>query len=197
MLYLSSEVILGIDSSGKKRRSGGWGSRISDLGSGYWIASQVIQQLLMYCDDCGTYEDIFEKIKDEYHVEEYNDLPLVITRLNDCEIAASAKTVVEYAEKGDAFSAGIIDKAVEYLSMQINSVYKKLDLKSEDIVEIVFAGSLFKSRFFKKKLEERLKENYGVANAKFSPVIKKPADGGINMAIEKFIRQEGRNKTKE
>lgn len=185
----TGSIVFGINSLGNKRRAGGWGSRISDLGSGYWIASQIIQQLLLYCDKCGPYEDVFEKIKDNYNAESYEALPLIITRLNDCEIAAAAKIVVEYAEKGDAFSAGVIDKAIEYLSMQVNSVYKMLDLKGEASVKTVFAGSIFKSRFFKKKMEERLKTDYNMENVKFSPVVTKPVDGGINILQEKLSRQ--------
>ena len=114
-------------------------------------------------------------------------MPLIITRLNDCEIASSARIVVEYAEKGDVFSSGILEKAVEYLSMQVNAVYNKLNLKSEETVEIIFVGSIFKSSFFKNKVEDKLKNYYGMANTKFSPVVTKPVDGGINIGIEKFL----------
>lgn len=184
----TGSIALGIDASGNKSRSGGWGSRISDLGSGYWIGAQVIQQLLLYCDGCSEYKDIFDRIKDEYHIEAYDALPLVMMRLNDYEIAAFAKTVVEYAEKGDAYSMDIIDGAVEHLSALANSVYKKLNFCNEESIDIVAAGSLFKSHFFKNKLEERLKTNDCMRNVRFFPVVTKPVDGGINIALKKYIK---------
>ncbi|MHB1394570.1 MAG: N-acetylglucosamine kinase [Clostridia bacterium] len=185
----TGSIAIGIDAAGEKRRAGGWGSPLSDLGSGYWIGSQVIKQLLLYCDDCGPYEDIFETIKNAYHSESYSTLPMTITRLNSHEIAAVAKTVVEYAEKGDAYSIGIIDEAIEYLCILVNSVYRKLNFIKEDSINIVVAGSLFKSHFFIDKLEVGLKTGFDMKNIKLLPVVIEPVDGGIMVALEKFMTE--------
>lgn len=184
----TGSIAIGIDKMGKKHRAGGWGSPISDLGSGYWIGSRVIKQLLLYCDDCGPYEDIFEVIRKQYNVEDYSALPMIITRLNSYEIAAVAKTVVEYAEKGDAYSINVIDKAIEYLCILANSIYRKLNFNKEESIDIVVAGSLFKSQFFKDKLEASLKADYGMQNIKLLPTVMKPVDGGIKLGLEKFIK---------
>lgn len=184
----TGSIAIGIDTAGRTKRAGGWGSLISDLGSGYWIGSEVIKQLLLYCDGCGPYEAVFEKIRKEYHAESYSALPMIITRLNSGEIAAAAKVIIEYAESGDVYSAGITDKAIEYLCILADSIYKKLNFCGEESIDIVIAGSLFKSKFFADKLEKSLRLDYSMKNIRLLPAVMKPVDGGIKLGLGRIMK---------
>jgi len=184
----TGSIAIGIDAAGRTKRAGGWGSLISDLGSGYWIGAEVIKQLLLYCDGCGPYEAVFEKIRKEYNAESYSALPMIITRLNSGEIASAAKVIIECAESGDVYSADITDKAIEYLCILADSIYKKLNFCGKKSIDIVIAGSLFKSKFFADKLEKSLRQDYGMKNIRILPAVMKPVDGGIKLGLGRIMK---------
>lgn len=183
----TGSIALGIDAKGNKYRAGGWGSCISDQGSGYWIGSQIIRELLLYCDGCREYQPIFDQIRQQYHAESFEEVPLLLTRLDGFEIAAAAKTVLEFAEQGDIYATEQCNKAVEHLMALIRSVYKRMEFTAAEKIEIILAGSLFKNEFFRGLMEKRVEECFDREKVKLIYAAAKPVDGGINIAIQMFM----------
>jgi len=183
----TGSIALGIDAEGNKCRAGGWGSCISDQGSGYWIGSQIIRELLLYCDGCREYQPVFDQIRRQYHAENFEKVPLLLTRLDGFGIAATAKTVLEFAEQGDLYSTKHCNEAVDHLMVLIRSVYKRMDFSATGKVEIILAGSLFKNEFFRSLMEKRVEENFFGEKVKLIYTGVRPVDGGINIAIQMFM----------
>ena len=184
----TGSIAFGINSYGEKARAGGWGNNISDFGSGYWIGLHAIQRLLQHYDGCGTDEAIFEEIKKLYRISSEENVPSVISGLNHYEIAACAKLVAEFAEKGDDFCKNIISGAIEHLCTLIHLVYCKLNFQEEEMISVALGGSLFKNSYFRSQVEERLRMVYHLRNVQFYPAASNSIDGGINIAMDKFIK---------
>jgi len=184
----TGSIVYGFDIAGKKCRAGGWGNNISDLGSGYWIGTQVIQKALLYCDGCYGYKKVFEKVKDYFRLKDFDQLPHAVSALEVYQIAAVAKTVVEFATEGDEYSLKIIRKAADYIAMLVNAVYGKLDFFKEEAIDIVLAGGMFNNSFFRAVMQSNLEEGCKLKNIRLSEVASCPVAGGINIAIEMFSR---------
>lgn len=189
----TGSIVYGFTADGKQHRAGGWGSGISDLGSGYWIGTQALQQALLYCDGCREYVDIFGDIAAFYGVEDIQDLPKTVTALMGHQIASVARLIAQQAESGNLFACELLDAAAEHLAALGNSVYKELNFELEKQVDVVLAGGLFNSVVMRKNIEEKLNRHYKMTNINISRGEGDPVDGGVFIALERFenIRKEG------
>ncbi len=189
----TGSIVYGFTADGSQHRAGGWGSGISDLGSGYWIGAQALQQALLYCDGCREYLDIFGDIAAFYGVEGIRELPKTVTALKGHQIASVARLIAQQAESGNVFACDLLDTAAEHLAALGNSVYKELNFALEKQVDVVLAGGLFNSTVMRKNIEEKLNRNYKLTNLHVSRGEGDPVDGGVVIALERFenIRKEG------
>ena len=183
----TGSIALGINEKGQKIRVGGWGSNISDFGSGYWIGLRVIQSMLLHYDGYGENETVFTKLKELYDISSDEKIPAVISSLNNYQIASCAKLVAEFAEQGDHYCEEIVQNAVEHLCTLINLVYCRLDFQKEEEISVVLGGSLFKNTYFNTLFKERLADTYNLHNLRVYAAVSNPIDGGINIAINKFL----------
>ncbi len=182
----TGSVVTGIGANGQQVRAGGWGSPISDEGSGGWMGIRVLRDVLRYCDGYGKYQDVFEAIRIYFKAPSFEEMPNVLTQANMAQIASTARVVMDEADKGDSYSLGIVDRAARLVSEIAYAVYRRLEFHNESAVDIVMAGSLYKSFAFKSMLTQYLVESLSKDNLRFCEETASPVSGGIKLAHHLF-----------
>ena len=178
----TGSVATGIAADKRTVRSGGWSNYISDEGSGGWIGVQVLRALLRYCDGYGTYEPVFDVLRSEFRAPSFEALPPILTRASIPEVAATARTVMELADGGDAYCAGLVQEAAVLVAEIAWSVYRKLGFEKENAVDVVMAGSLFKCVPYSRWFQAAMLERAAVKNLRFRDGAGSPVLGGITLA---------------
>jgi len=178
----TGSVATGIATDQRKARSGGWSNFISDEGSGSWIGMQALRALLQYCDGYGPYSKVFDYFRSSFHATTFTELPHILSRFRVQDIAAAAKPVMEQAESGDSFCAGIVSQAARLVARTAFSVFRKLDFEEEQTVDVVTVGSLFKSSLFTDSFMKNLCSMVPQDNFHFCGEVESPVLGGVTLA---------------
>lgn len=161
-------------------RSGGWGSAVSDLGSGSWIGTQVLRDVLLYCDGMGPYQDVFNELMKAAGAESFEGLPYLVTSYPTNRIASFARLVCDHADAGESYCKRIIHEAAGHVALLVESVYCKARFKGSDVVDCVLSGGLFKCRTFKEAFENRI--GTAALNLNLKAYDGHPVDGGVQLA---------------
>lgn len=183
----TGSVCLGVDEHGDIRRIGGWGYQFSDLGSGCWIGSRLIQEALLFRDGCRADDPAFARA-----------LPLLhdaakLTRADD--IAAFARVALESGESPVCQS--ICAQAARYLAGYAVSMLHALDDTPCDTPRdtpppLVLAGGLFKNdAFCRAVVGEITRREPSAQSAICHAKDDSPARGGIKMAAARHARESG------
>jgi N-acetylglucosamine kinase-like BadF-type ATPase len=182
----TGSIVTGIASDFAKARSGGWGSSISDEGSGGWIGISVIKDLLRYCDGYGGYRHIFDIIREYFGGAGFDALPGILSQSNVTEMAELAKLVMDESDNGDLYCTDLTSKAAGLVAEIAYSVYQKLNFIGERSVDVVMSGSLFKTLFFCETFKDNLKAMAQNNNFNFCSGVSSPVMGGIELAHTLF-----------
>lgn len=190
MIAGTGSVATGIGVNREKIRIGGWGSPVSDEGSGGWIGIQGLKALLRYCDGYGEYQDVFDKLRAFYGVDSFAELPKQLSQLTIGEIASAAKPIMDMADAGDRYCTGIVNDAAFHVAEIAHAVYTKLNFDTEPSVDIVMAGSLYNSPVFNAAFRKNLIGLTQKENMIFYDNVEKPVWGGIVFAKEMFLQHD-------
>ncbi len=181
----TGSIAVGIAPNGEIVRSGGWGSLVSDEGSGLWLASAAARELLHYCDGLGEYQDIFEVLRRHFGEGGFASLPARLSKCGVKELAGLAKPLMDEADRGDDYCAKLVARAAGLVAALAHSVYSKLGFSAQSRVDVVLIGSLFKSVLFRACFRREMAALTKTGNMNFidgaSPVM-----GGIEMARRLF-----------
>lgn len=186
----TGSIILGLDKIGNFERAGGWGYNISDIGSGYWIGTEILKRTLLYCDGCRDHSPLFDQVLDYFKCESFKDLPYVVTEVMDYyEIAKLAYLAVEAAGRREEISLSILKEGAATLASLTASIYKRLKFDGSRDISIVFSGGVLKSEIYRQLLEEALNSRLSLERMTFISQENTPAFGGIKLA-KRFFRQQ-------
>jgi N-acetylglucosamine kinase-like BadF-type ATPase len=188
MIAGTGSVATGIDVNGNKVRIGGWGSPISDEGSGGWIGIQVLKDLIRYCDGYGKYEDVFEKLRKLFKAENFEELPKKLSQVSMSEIAGAAKPTMDLADSGNHYCIKLVNEAAFHAAEIAAAVYTKLNFNNEPKIDIVMAGSLYNSPTFNGAFRKNCIDLTQKENVIFYDNVDKPVLGGIEYAKTKFLK---------
>jgi N-acetylglucosamine kinase-like BadF-type ATPase len=188
MIAGTGSVATGISADGKKVRIGGWGSPISDEGSGGWIGIQVLKDLLRYCDGYGNYEDVFETLRKLYQAETFEEVPKKLSQCTMSEIASAARPTMDFADAGDEYCIKLVNEAAFHTAEIAHAVYAKLNFSEEEQVDVVMAGSLYNSKTFNAAFRKNCIRLTQKENIVFYDGVDKPVLGGIEYAKNKFLK---------
>jgi N-acetylglucosamine kinase-like BadF-type ATPase len=184
----TGSVSTGVAADRRTARSGGWGSPISDEGSGGWIGIQVLCGLLRYCDGYGEHRQVFGDLRDHFGAPSFEELPGILSRIGMQEIAAVARMVMDRADGGDPYCEELVHRAAHLTAEIACSVYAKLQFDRESSVDVVMAGSLFKCPAYRRKFLESLKRIAPKENLRFCQEVSSPVLGGIALAKALFLK---------
>jgi N-acetylglucosamine kinase-like BadF-type ATPase len=140
----TGSIALGMNEGGETARAGGWGWRLGDEGSGYYIGSRALISALRAYDGRGQPTLLSERIAEQLNLV---DLSGVIDRvyvegIGVGEVAALAPLVGEAASEGDEEAKSIMREAGEELGAAAIAVMERLGLGGE--VRVGYNGGVFK-----------------------------------------------------
>lgn len=188
----TGSLVLGIDTNGDYQRAGGWGYNISDIGSGYWIGAEAVKRTLLYCDGYGEYTPFYERVREYFSCESFEQLPYIVTEVTDYfEIAKLARLVVEAGENNDETAICILSEGAEYLAVLVASTYGRLGFQEDREIRIVFSGGVLRCKFYQQLVKAEVGKRITLQHVQFLTQENAPSFGGIKLA-ERLWTQEGR-----
>jgi N-acetylglucosamine kinase-like BadF-type ATPase len=120
----TGSIAFGRNAEGKQARCGGYGSAISDEGSGHWIGRTAVSLSLRATDE-GTTTFLKDAILETWGIGEY-DLVKFANMIPPPNFAELFPVVVKAAAAGDAVAAYVLCRAGEELAELTSIVMTKL-----------------------------------------------------------------------
>ncbi len=137
----TGSVAYGRDAKGETARAGGWGSAVSDEGSGNWIGRRAIAAVLREADKNSASETLLLRtIMKAWDLENRDELVLAANATPD--FAALFPAVLTAAESGDELAAGILRLAGIELAALAKIIIGRLFLSAEEI-PVAMSGGVF------------------------------------------------------
>ena len=132
----------GVNDAGDSWRSGGWGSLISDEGSGYFLGREGLIAAVRSIDGRGPTSSLAAALLKRLGVMQPDDLlhRLYVTGLTRTEIAALAPITLDCAADGDDAALEIVERGSDLLVECVAAVAKQLRLER---FELVVVGGLY------------------------------------------------------
>jgi N-acetylglucosamine kinase-like BadF-type ATPase len=147
---------------GNKRivRSGGWGHRVGDEGSGYWIGKQAIQSVLKMQDGRGEETILSRRVLDKFSFDKIEDLYnwTYSDSYSVDDVGALAAVVDEAYQLGDAVSIRILDHAVNELILLLKTAIVKVGIEQDDFELILQGGVFHHNAYIKDQVSERIQQ---------------------------------------
>ena len=123
-------------------RAGGWGSLISDEGSGYFLGREGLSAAVRALDGRGPPTLLAAALLEELKVHRPDDLlhRLYVTGLSRSGVAALAPLVLDAAGRGDAVANDLVEQGCGLLAECVGAVAGHLLLEQ---LELVIVGGLY------------------------------------------------------
>ena len=169
---------------------GGWGANIGDMGSGYQLGLEAIQQVLKEID-CSEHFSLLSKtiLKEEcpprlISASEYckyrDSIREKLSPFDRYHIAEYAKVVYKCAEEGDDTSLSLYKKVGEDLADIVLSAIAKI---GENSVGVVVSGGMVNAKqFWENHFENRLSTHTDLKNISYIA-------NGIDQALSEIAKR--------
>ncbi|MDR7075875.1 N-acetylglucosamine kinase-like BadF-type ATPase [Neobacillus niacini] len=157
----TGSIIFAHDGNNRIVRSGGWGHRVGDEGSGYWIGKQAIQAVLKMVDGRGEETLLSKLILEKFNFNKIEDLYnwTYSDSYSVDEVGALAAVVDEAFRLGDTVSKRILDAAVSELLLLIETAIEKADIQQDEF-DMIFQGGVFHhNHYIKNQVCQRIQQS--------------------------------------
>lgn len=160
--------------SGQLLRCGGWGPRIDDGGSGFWIGREALKAVARMLDGRGPKTLLIRPVAAFLRTDPYDvdtvAAALRIASVDNC--ARLAPAVLQFATENDAVALSIREHAAEELTQLVAPLaqialteietleHGTLDRGTDHSLRIAYVGSLFKNNDFSETVSVRLAALY-------------------------------------
>ncbi|MBO8165543.1 MAG: N-acetylglucosamine kinase [Brevibacillus sp.] len=140
----TGSIAYGVNAEGRTARAGGWGHRVGDEGSGYWIGKQMITAVLKAADGRGRSTRLTDSLLSYLGLSEVEELynwtygPSYSVE----KVGELSPLVSEAADKGDAVAGHILDQAADELYQAARAVIEQLALNDRPFKMILQGGVL-------------------------------------------------------
>lgn len=155
----TGSIVFGIHDD-KVARCGGWGHLLGDEGSGYKISIDALKNILFEEDNSINKSDLSIAIMKEFNWNTVDEIVEFVYSSSKDEIAKVAPIVSKFAEAGDNFAKGILEKEAVSLAKTTQNVYNKLGFEKCSIGLV--GGVLRKSKIMRKAFERCLNEHINI-----------------------------------
>lgn len=145
---------------GKSARAGGWGHLLGDEGSGYKISIDALKNILLEEDSSIEKSDLSLAIMKEFNWNSVDEIVEFVYSSSKDEIAKVAPLVSMFAEAGDNYARGILEKEAIALAKSTQNVYEKLGFEKCSVGLV--GGVLRKSRIMRDAFEKCLHNHINV-----------------------------------
>lgn len=121
----TGSIAYGRNSQGETMRVGGWGSAISDEGSGYWIGVEAVRSALRE-HDRGENSALLKNLSDALGTTTFEDFIVRVNANPAPEFAALFPSVLSAADTGDSLAHDVLESAGRELANAAESVIRRL-----------------------------------------------------------------------
>lgn len=155
----TGSIAYGINELGITARAGGWGYRVGDEGSGYWIGTQAIKEVLRAADGRTEPTRLTEYVLPHLGLANVEELFnwAYSASFSVEKTAEFSPLVCLAAEAGDVAAKRILQKAGEELSLAAQAVISKLQLGNKPFTMILQGGVLQKHDLLRSMVVERIR----------------------------------------
>ncbi|RUL47801.1 N-acetylglucosamine kinase [Lysinibacillus antri] len=124
-----------VGSNGELVRTGGWGHRAGDEGSGYWIGQQIVKSLFRIEDGRNEKLSILKQfVYDKLNIQNAEQLMTWLYRpeYTNAQLASISSVLPKAVAAGDEQAIAIAQQAALELSILASSTLKKVGTASDD-----------------------------------------------------------------
>ncbi len=124
----TGSIVFGRSQDGRSGRSGGWGFRFGDEGSGFMIGNDALRAVARADDGRGPQTQLTRLVLDHWRLEKPSDLIPYIYQGNlpYAQIACLASLVHTAAGRGDPAALAILDAAAGELTRSVGALCRQL-----------------------------------------------------------------------
>ena len=135
-------VAFGIDKDGHTHKSGGWGYKEGEIGSGYALGKSAIQYMIRAYDKRYPLDDFAKEIAKQIGLQTATDIVPIMEKLHNdrTKVASLAPIVTKYANQGHSYATDIVKHATDEVALAVKAVYSVLQF--QDNISLVLIGSL-------------------------------------------------------
>lgn len=137
-------MAFGMNRSGERRRSGGWGNILGDEGSAYYIGRRALSAACRAYDGRGQTTSLVSALMEHFKLNCFTEIVNKIYGEKSAvqDIAGIAPLVSRVARGGDEVAINILKDAGEELALTANAVINGLGMEDEKF-QVAVSGSVF------------------------------------------------------
>jgi N-acetylglucosamine kinase-like BadF-type ATPase len=182
----TGSIAWGRNAAGQIARAGGWGWRVGDEGSGFWIGRRAIRQVLRAFDGRGPETALTPALLESFEIPRPEEIvrALYDRDLPRHRIALFAVAVERASSAGDAVASRILDAAAGELALAAETVVRRLGLAGAQY-DVVLSGGTFRAL---PTLERSVATRLAAPGASVRSLEGEPAAGAVKLAIEELDR---------
>jgi len=141
----TGSIAYGRNAAGDAARAGGRGHMIGDEGSGYWIGREALAAVMRASDGRGPATGLTREILTHFNVDDESRLPRIVydREMPRMRVAALGPIVQRVAERGDAVTTRILERAADELVLAARSVAAQLEMRGDEFT-FYLAGGVFR-----------------------------------------------------
>jgi N-acetylglucosamine kinase-like BadF-type ATPase len=180
----TGSACFGCNADGLEARSGGWGWFIDDPGSGYWLGLHAMRAMARQIDGRGARTTLTEKVKEFFHLREYNELPNIIYNplFSRERIAELAPLVEAEAKAGDTVAIAIFNEGIRELIHMVRAVADQLSLSEKEYCVAGVGGMMKPGSYLAGEMQVELPKE--LPGAQFSLSTLDPVIGALRLALK-------------
>ena len=182
----TGSIACGITQAGSRVRVGGWGSRVGDEGSGYYIGLCALNHILRAYDGRDRQSNICAAVLGDKGVASVEDLFewMYSSSFSVDGVANLAPVICRLAGDGDWKAIEILDATVNELCSLAIAVTKRLGFADTAVHTILAGGVLQQNVWLRQMLTDKIR--LFVPCAQFSPARYEPVVGGILLGLRQL-----------
>lgn len=173
----------GKDEMGNDARASGWGHKLGDEGSAYWLGKNLLTLFTKESDGRKKKTILYNLLREKLSLD--NDYEII--SLLDKEDINERKKIAEFAQilykaakQGDKEAINLYKEAGFELSQTVSAIIKKLNFQKDTKVKVSYSGGVFNAGEY---ILRPLKENLNNFNIVLSAPILKPVTGASLYAL--------------
>lgn len=189
----TGSIIYGIDEQGRTARAGGWGHRVGDEGSGYWIGKQAVLAILRAYDGRGADTRLKEWVLPYLGMEREEELFnwMYGSAYSIEKVSRLSRAVGQAASAGDKEAQRILSAAADELFYAAAAVIRHLSFHCDPFVAIMQGGVLQHESHVREALMRRI-EAYA-PHVQWDEARREPIYGVTAMGLS-YLETKGRGK---
>lgn len=186
----TGSISYGRNSAGETARAGGWGSVVSDEGSGYWIGVAAIGSALR-AQARGEDSQLLAAVMAQLGASSVDELIARANATPPPNFPSLFPTVLAAAAQGDSAAAEVLDRAGRELAKIAEEVTRRLFENAEDVRVATHGGVFASSRQVTQSFHRELGARW--PRVEFLAMTIDPALGALNRARRSFAQAAPRS----